>query len=480
MNTIIVWFRQDLRVQDNPALRHALAEADRVIPLYIHAPEEMERWRPGAASNWWLHQNLSALARELERLGSGLILRRGNSLDILLEILDQTDARAVYCNRIYEPANLQRNRHIKEQLSRKSCDLVTHRGNLLREPETARTQNGQTYRVFTPFYKFYLREGIVAAPLPRPRSMPPLANGLVSEPLDALRLLPRSHWSQGLETSWPAGEAAARQQLDKVVKNRLEGYPVMRDLPGEQGTSRLSPYLALGVISVHTIAEKLSSLQHQGDGATARSKGAEAMLRQLVWRDFAHYVLFHYPHTSDEPFAPRFRNFPWKRSDRNFLHAWKTGTTGLPIVDAGMRELWHTGWMHNRVRMIAASLLTKNAGIHWLTGAKWFWDTLVDADLAQNSMNWQWVAGCGVDAAPYFRIFNPLTQSKKFDPSGAYIRKWIPELASIPETHIHEPSAMTLAAQKKYGCIIGRDYPAPILDLKETRSQALQRYQEVR
>lgn len=471
MNTIIAWFRQDLRVHDNPALRHALTDADRVIPLYIHAPGESAPWSPGAASNWWLHQNLSALARELERLGSGLIIRKGGSLETLLKIIEQTGASAVYCNRMYEPAHLQGNRVIKEKLLQRGYNLVTHRGNLLREPETVLNQSGQPYRVFTPFYKYYLRDGIDAAPTSRPRSMPPLPEKLRSEELHALRLLPEVHWTQGLEARWAPGEEAALMHLDKVIKDSVAQYPKSRDLPAQPGTTGLSPYLHLGVISVQVIAQKLLSMQQDG---------ADAVVRQLVWRDFAHYVLFHFPHTSNEPFDRRFRNFPWKRSDRKFVRAWQTGTTGFPIVDAGMRELWNTGWMHNRVRMITASLLTKNAGLDWHVGARWFWDTLIDADLAQNSMNWQWVAGCGVDAAPYFRIFNPVTQSKKFDPAGAYIRKWVPELARIPDTYIHEPYGMPLPVQKEYACIIGQDYPVPVLDLKATRTMALERFQKVR
>ncbi|MDR9437057.1 MAG: deoxyribodipyrimidine photo-lyase, partial [Thiohalophilus sp.] len=426
--TLILWFRQDLRLHDNPALQAALADAGRIIPIYIH--DDNTAWSPGAASRWWLHHSLTALAETLKQLGSRLIIRSGDSTQVLQQLINETGADAVYCNRGYEPARLKQDKLLHRQFKERDINFSVYQGNLLREPDTVRNLSGQPYKVFTPFYKCYLREGWDNLTYNRPGQLPGVSTRIKSEKIADLALLPSIEWDSGFYDHWQPGEAGAWKQLRRFLRNDLADYHQARDVPARQGTSRLSPHLHFGEISVRAI---LAELDRQG----LRRQG-EGFIRELIWRDFAHSVLFHFPRTTDKPFDERFNHFKWKTS-KKLLQAWQQGRTGYPIVDAGMRELWHTGYMHNRVRMIVASFLTKNGMQHWKKGAEWFWDTLVDADLAANSMNWQWVAGCGVDAAPYFRIFNPVTQSQKFDKQGLYIRRWVPELTGLPNKHIHEP-----------------------------------------
>ncbi|MDZ7662089.1 deoxyribodipyrimidine photo-lyase [Thiohalophilus sp.] len=465
--TLILWFRQDLRLHDNPALQAALADAERIIPLYIH--DDTTAWAPGAASRWWLHHSLTALADQLKQRGSRLILRTGESTGVVQQLIDETGADAVYCNRIYEPALLKRDKQLHRQLKDNGITFSVYQGNLLREPDTVHNLSGQPYKVFTPFYKCYLREGWDNHIYKTPGQLPGVSTRIKSEKIADLDLLPTIGWDSGFYDHWQPGEAGAWKQLRRFLRDDLADYHQARDVPSLQGTSCLSPHLHFGEISVRAI---LAELDRQGP-----RKQGEGFIRELIWRDFAHSVLFHFPHTTDKPFDERFRNFKWKQS-KKLLQAWQQGQTGYPIVDAGMRELWHTGYMHNRVRMIVASFLTKNGMIHWKQGAEWFWDTLVDADLAANSMNWQWVAGCGVDAAPYFRIFNPVTQSQKFDKEGLYLRRWVPELASLPNKYIHEPWKAPDEIQQAAECIIGEDYPEPILDLKATREAALEAYKK--
>ncbi|MDZ7803985.1 deoxyribodipyrimidine photo-lyase [Thiohalophilus sp.] len=465
--TLILWFRQDLRLHDNPALQAALADAERIIPLYIH--DDTTAWAPGAASRWWLHHSLTALADQLKQRGSRLILRTGESTGVVQQLIDETGAEAVYCNRIYEPARLKRDKQQHRQLNDNGITFSVYQGNLLREPDTVHNQSGQPYKVFTPFYKCYLREGWDNHIYKTPGQLPGVSTRIKSEKIADLELLPTIGWDSGFVDHWQPGEAGAWKQLRRFLHDDLADYHQARDVPSLQGTSCLSPHLHFGEISVRAI---LAELDRQG----LRKQG-EGFIRELIWRDFAHSVLFHFPHTTDKPFDTRFDNFKWKQS-KKLLQAWQQGQTGYPIVDAGMRELWHTGYMHNRVRMIVASFLTKNGMQHWKKGAEWFWDTLVDADLAANSMNWQWVAGCGVDAAPYFRIFNPVTQSQRFDKQGLYIRQWVPELTHLPNKHIHEPWKAPDEVQQAAECIIGEDYPKPILDLKATREAALEAYKK--
>ena len=398
--TTIVWFRLDLRLADNPALSAALARGV-VIPVFIWAPEEESPWSPGAASRWWLHHSLAVLARDL----GGLVIRRGPSLDALRQLMKETGATAVFWNRRYEPALIARDTKVKQALIADGLQVESFNSALLFEPWEIKTGSGGTYKVFTPFYRACLAAGIVArssgrAVLRAPRRPPE------SLRLDNLELLPKLNWARGF--NWQPGEAGALAALKRFESAK---YAAHRDRPDIAGVSRLSPHLHFGEISPWRIWQ------------TVRN---ETYRRQLIWREFAHHLLYHFPNTPEKPFRREFEQFPW-RDDQMALRAWQRGRTGYPIVDAGMRELWTTGWMHNRVRMIASSFLVKDLLLPWQEGARWFWDTLVDADLANNTLGWQWVAGCGVDAAPFFRIFSPAAQAEMFDPKGEYRRRWASE-----------------------------------------------------
>jgi deoxyribodipyrimidine photo-lyase len=473
--TALIWMRRDLRVDDNPALESALERCDQVVPVYIHAPEEEDSWAPGAASRWWLHHSLGSLDQRLRQLGSALIIRQGASLDAMRRLIGETGASEAHWNRCYEPACIARDSKIKQALREDGIQCTSHNGALIREPWELKTVGGDPYRVFTPYWRRLepsLRE------LPRPAaprsSLPPIPEGLSSLDLGALELPPTIPWDQGLQAQWQPGEAGAAARLSDFLEDPIEAYEEARDYPDQPGTSQLSPHLHFGEISPRTIVERLLA-SGRPDAVTA------PFLRELGWRDFSHQLLYHFPQTPLEPLNPRFSAFPW-RTDRAdaLLEAWQRGRTGIPIVDAGMRELWHTGWMHNRVRMIVASLLTKNLRLPWQEGARWFWDTLVDADLANNTQGWQWSAGCGADAAPYFRIFNPVRQGERFDPNGGYVRRWCPELKRLPDRFVHQPWAAPENERRGAGVALGQDYPAPIVDLKTSRAEALAAYDQVK
>ena len=481
-STAIIWLRRDLRTADNPALNAALVKADRIVPVYIHAPEEEAPWQPGAASRWWLHQSLDSLARSLRDLGSRLVIRRGDSEAVLDRLVRETGADKVYWNRLYDPAVVARDGRIEDHLRGLGVSVVSCNGSLLREPWEVSRGDGGMYRVYTPFSRFYFRSGPEATAVEAPDSLPPLLDTIDSEPLDELGLLPRNAWYRAFEKYWQPGEAGAMIRLnDFIDRGSLVEYPAGRDLPGRDGVSGLSPHLHYGEISPrqiwHAVSHAASEAEDRGE-AGAREKSL-AFQRQLIWRDFAHHVLFHLPHTANQPFDDRFRDFPWE-DNPELLDAWCQGNTGIPLVDAGMRQLWHTGWMHNRLRMLVASVLTKNGLVHWLEGAKWFWDTLLDADLANNSMGWQWTAGCGVDAAPYFRIFSPARQGERFDPTGDFVRTWVPELARVPAKYIHQPWLAPPSVLKQAGVFPGDNYPKPALDLAESRQEALRRFKAMR
>ncbi len=402
---IIVWFRRDLRLADNPALAAALATGRPIIPLFIWAPEEEAPWAPGAASRWWLHHALVALDASLRKAGSALIVRRGASLETLRAVLRETGATDVYWNRLYEPALIARDTRIKATLS-----AQTFNAHLLHEPWTIATQQEKPYQVFTPFYKACQIHGDPGRPRPAPKKVPTIGK-MPSDDFQRLELLPRRDWADGFSAHWTPGEAGAAA---KLAAFEVEHYATDRDLPEREGTSRLSPHLHFGEISPRQIWWAIRD---------SRRPNPEPYLRQLVWREFAHHLLYHFPHTPTDPLRSEFRAFPWVDNPAH-LKAWQRGRTGYPIVDAGMNELWATGWMHNRVRMIVASFLVKDLRLPWQAGAAWFWDTLVDADLANNTLGWQWTAGCGADAAPYFRVFNPALQAAKFDPDGVYQKRW--------------------------------------------------------
>ncbi len=465
MSLAIVWFRRDFRLQDNPALSHAIQQGYSVLPLYIHNPHDEQDWRLGAASRWWLHHSLAALQQRLaEKRVPLLIAQSTDTLHTLYEFIQHTGATAVFWNRLYEPHLIHRDAHIKKMLRSEGVIVDSFNSALLNEPWIVKNQQDEPYKVFTPYWKACQILEPVARPLPEPEHIPTPDVSCVNTPLAELGLLPTIAWDSGLYQQWTVGEQGALNLLEKLQMDKVQDYHERRDYPATDGVSLLSPYLHFGEISPRQIYHALKCGEN--------TKGCESYIRQLYWREFAYQLLYHFPHTSKEPLYTKYLEFPWNSPlDTDVLHAWQCGKTGFPIIDAGMRQLWATGWMHNRVRMLVASFLTKNALIHWNQGAHWFWDTLVDADLANNSLGWQWVAGCGADAAPYYRIFNPYTQSEKFDPQGHYIRRWLPELTSLDSKEIHNPPA---AQAKRCG------YPTAILDFAKTRDAALVAYEKVK
>jgi len=477
-NPIIVWFRRDLRLADNPALTEAVRSNRPVVPVYIWSPDEEKPWAPGAASRWWLHHSLAALAASLEKRGSRLIIRSGSFEEELRKLLKSTKADTVYWNRLYDPALIRRDSRIKSTLRGDGFTVNSFNSALLREPWEVQNKSGNPFQVFTPFWKHCLSLNEPAEPYPAPRKVPVPAAWPRSEPITSLSLVPKIPWDEGFYEVWTPGEAGARKALNRFIIDALAGYAVDRDRPGTRGTSCLSPHLHFGEIGPrqiwHAVQETAASQEIKG-----MIKGADTFLREVGWREFAYHLLFHFPHTPDKPLREEFSDFPWLRDPKG-LKAWQKGLTGYPIVDAGMRELWHTGWMHNRVRMIVASFLVKDLLIPWREGARWFWDTLVDADLASNTLGWQWTAGCGADAAPYFRIFNPLLQGAKFDPDGIYVRRWVPELARLPDEFIHKPWEAGPLILKAAGVELGKTYPAPIVDHSKARDRALAALGEIK
>ncbi|MEO6927419.1 MAG: deoxyribodipyrimidine photo-lyase [Rhodanobacter sp.] len=465
MSTALVLFRRDLRLTDNLAWHAACAEHAQVLPVFIQTDDDGP-WSAGGASRWWLHHSLASLDQDLRDAGAGLYLRRGEPLDILRDLVRRTGASVVSWNRLYEPATTARDTWIKSALQEDGIAVHSHNAALWCEPWQIATRQGQPYKVFTPYWRTLRPQLQLAEPLPAPRvpGWQALPDGL---PLAALELLPRVDWAGGLRESWRPGEAGAHELLEIFGDDAIGNYAHARDLPARHGTSRLSPHLHFGEISPPQIHFELERRARATEAK--RRPDIEPYLRQLGWREFAHHLLYHFPQTPTENFNPRFAEFGWASSDPALLERWQQGRTGIPLVDAGMRELWHTGWMHNRVRMIVGSFLTKNLRQHWQHGARWFRDTLVDADLANNTLGWQWVAGCGADAAPYFRVFNPVTQAKRFDPEGHYLRRWLPELADAPLALLHEP-------WKNPSLLALSGYPAPMVDLGHSRLQALDAY----
>ena len=471
----IVWLRQDLRLADNPAL-HAAAQGGGAVHLvYVLADDEEGTWPAGGASRWWLHYSLQRLGSSLRRRRSRLILRRGCSREQLLRLCRQVGARAVYWNRRYEPAAVDRDEAVAGALRSTGVEAASFNGSLLVEPWDVTTRVGDPYRVFTPFWRTCRQQLQVGTPLPAPRL--PRWDGARPESLslEELGLQPGGNWAAGLRDTWEPGEEGAAERLQAFLRAGgggaasatlppAAGYGKRRDLPGEAGTARLSPHLHFGELSPRQVWRAVVE--------AGLEMAAEPWLRQLGWREFAHHLIYHYPHTVDQPLRPGFAHFPWE-TDAAGLRAWQRGHTGYPMVDAGMRELWHTGWMHNRMRMAAASFLVKDLLVPWQEGARWFWDTLVDADLANNALGWQWTAGCGADAAPYFRIFNPMTQGQKHDPDGGYVRRWVPELAKLPDKWLHRPWEAPARVLAEAGIALGDTYPRPLVDHGEARARAL-------
>jgi len=466
----IVWFRHDLRLADNPALSEAAALGGAVLPLYVLDDEAAGRWRLGGAARWWLHHSLASLQAGLGRLGLCLHLRRGDSAEAIGRLLAETDAAAVFWNRRYEPWAIAQDEAIKGALERRGIRTRSFNASLGREPWEVRREGDAPYKVFTPFWRAWERLGPLPAPLPLPRSQgPPVAPD--RDALAALDLLPtQPDWSGSLCDSWKPGELAAHAALAEFLDGPVERYGADRDYPARRAVSRLSPRLRHGEFSIR---QAWYAAQAQAAAGTA------SFVRELVWREFSYHLLFHFPDIVDSPLRPEFTRFPWA-NEPDLFRAWARGRTGYPIVDAGMRELWHTGYMHNRVRMIAASFLTKDLLLPWQQGAAWFWDTLCDADLASNSANWQWVAGSGTDAAPYFRIFNPTSQGEKFDPDGTYVRRWLPELADLPDRFVHAPWKAGEEALASAGIVLGATYPERIIDHAAARGRALAAFDSIR
>lgn len=466
LSPVIVWFRRDLRLTDNPALQQAVESGLPILPVYILDDAGEGAWLDGAASRWWLHHSLAALDRDLRKLGSRLTLLSGPSEDALVELCDSVKAASVFWNRRYEPSIVARDTEIKKTLAEEGVLVRSFNGALLQSPLSVTNKAGTPFKVFTPFWKHILNLKR-RQPLPRPDALFVPKKWPTSTPLESFGFLPKRDWADGFSDYWSPGESGALNALASFKKVAASKYTEQRDTPSVCGVSRLSPHLHFGELSPIQIWRLMEQAKF------------EPFLRQVAWREFAHHLLFHYPNTPSEPLRPEFEAFPWQ-PDVRLLVAWQRGQTGYPIVDAGMRELWATGWMHNRVRMIASSFLVKHLLQPWQAGAAWFWDTLLDADLANNTMGWQWVAGCGADAAPYFRIFNPITQGERFDGSGEYTRKWIPELANLPDKFLFKPWEASASVLKDANVDLGSNYPYPIVDHPKARQAALHAYAEMR
>ena len=470
---VIVWFRKDLRTDDNAALSAAAETGRPVIALYIREPAELGTGPLGAAQAWWLHHALASLATTLEELGSPLVLRSGDAHAVLDHVIEETGADTVHWNRRHDPAGIAVDTPIKAALKARGLAVRSFAGQLLHDPMRLMTGEKKPYRVYTPFWKALEREGEPHEPVDAPERLHAPKRLPQSEALDDWALLPaKPDWAAAFGEVWRPGEKAARERLDTFVDGPIEDYKTRRDRPAIDATSLLSPYLASGEISP-------ARIWHATRGLGAPREDVIHFRKELAWREFCHHLHFHFPALAERNWNGRFDDFPWEGSDRDF-DLWTKGMTGYPIVDAGMRQLWRHGWMHNRVRMITASFLVKHLMIDWRRGEKWFRDTLVDADAASNPANWQWVAGSGADASPFFRIFNPILQGEKFDPDGTYVRTFVPELRELASTWIHKPFDAPESALAEAGVELGRTYPKPIVDHARARQRALAAYKALK
>ena len=470
---VIVWFRQDLRLADNPALQAAAATGAPVLPVYILDDDAPGAWKPGGASRWWLHHSLTSLARDIEQLGGRLIFQKGHAQACLEALIEDVGADAVFWNRQYEPWARERDKAIKSTLNDAGIKARSFNGSLIVEPWDIATKAGAPYKVFTPFWRSLKAGHAPSEPSDRPDALTfqDYQGGCT---LEALNLLPaKPDWAGGLRDNWTPGEAAAHGRLGQFLQHSVTAYSDRRNLPAEHGTSKLSPHLHFGEISPRQVWHTVKRSDH------AQSEGADTYLSEIAWREFSYNLLYHFPDLPEANFQSKFDGFEWTGQEKD-LEAWRRGRTGYPIVDAGMRELWATGWMHNRVRMIVASFLIKDLMIDWREGEAWFWDTLVDADLSSNSASWQWTAGSGADAAPYFRVFNPVGQSEKFDPDGDYLRMWLPELTKLPNKAIHAPWMADASVLRQAGVRLGETYPEPIVDHGEARKRALAAFEKIK
>lgn len=474
---IIVWFRQDLRLSDNPALTHALASGRPVLPVYVLDDVTPGVWKAGGATRWWLHHSLSALAADLAARGCPLLLRRGPGDVVIADLATEVGAVGIVWNRCYEPFAIDRDSRLKAALKGR-IKVESFKAALLNEPWEVLTGSGTAYKVFTPYWKAALAVTDPASPLPAPASLSRMDTYPPGDALSDWHLLPtKPDWAGGFRAAWKVGEAAAMARLDLFLNSAVSGYAAGRDVPGTDGTSRLSPHLHFGEISPRQVwhAAKIRAAA----GPATLSAQIDSFLREIGWREFCHSLLYHFPFLAERPLNTAFEAFPWATDDKA-LTAWQTGRTGYPIVDAGMRQLWATGWMHNRVRMIVGSLLVKHLLLPWQAGQSWFWDTLVDADLPNNAAGWQWIGGCGADAAPYFRVFNPMLQGEKFDPDGRYVRQWVPELRDLSDKYIHAPWTAPPMVLRGAGVTLGLTYPHPIIDHAIGRQRALDAFASIK
>ncbi len=473
-NIGIVWFRQDLRIADNPALHAACAACDAIICLFIDDPCDQTVSQLGAASRVWLHHSLESLNQSLQSRGTELKIAQGDPIEILQQLSATYSANRLFWNRCYDPATIKRDKKIKTALAALSPESFN--ASLNAEPWETVKADGTPYRVFTPFWRMRAKSLPGTKPLSTPKAIAAAPDtkkrdNLFLHSIDSLALLPEKDWHLGMMSYWKVGEKSAMASLKRFLKNSVHFYANERNIPSVSGTSGLSPHLHFGEISPRQIMHVLT--QHKGT-LTGLNTDEETFAKEVIWREFAYTLLYHFPQTIKKPLDKRFEKFPWAKNQQKNLRAWQQGMTGVPIVDAGMRELYATGWMHNRVRMVVASYLIKNLLIPWQSGEQWFRDTLVDADLASNVMGWQWAAGSGADAAPYFRIFNPVLQGEKFDSAGEYVRLWVPELTDMPNKFIHKPWELDATERQKF------DYPSPLVDLKESRQRALTAFDTIK
>lgn len=475
MHKTIVWFRRDLRLHDNQALSEASRKGI-IIPVFIFSEEDNLEYNE--ASLWWLHHSLLALQKSFQNIGSKLIIRKGKQLETLLELLRETKADAVFFNERYEHESIQRDKETIRELTKYNIETRTFHSQLIHDPYLILNQQQNPYKVFTPYWKRFLQEPI-PRPLPKPPNIQSYSDGVSSLEVEQLGLLPTVSWHKKFIPYWNPGEKGAIEAWTRFKENDLTHYKVERDYPALQTVSSLSPHLAWGEISPRAIwysVDHYLTISESEDYNSTLEESVEAFKRQLVWREFGYHQLLYYPTIATAPLRDQFLTYPWDNSNENF-ERWKQGLTGYPLIDAGMRQLWETGSIHNRVRMVVASFLVKHLMIDWTKGAKWFQHTLVDYDLANNSIGWQWVSGCGLDSSPYFRIFNPITQSEKFDKNGDYIRRWVPELSNLPVPYIHRPWDTPIDLLSSANIVLGKTYPKRIIEHDFARKRALAGYE---
>jgi len=463
----IFWFRQDLRLHDNLGLQNLVAECKKIIPVFILDEND----KIGSASKWWLYNSLDSLNTSLKLKDSKLFYFKGNPVDILLQLASDYKITNIYWNRLYDKYSIRRDTIIKKKLNDSNVKVETFKGSLINEPWKIKNKSNSFFKVFTPYWNKCIEEiGPIKLLKPPKKIQTFFIRSSISIDKEEFQLISnKTLWVKKIEKNWIPGETQALVNFNTFKDKIIENYDQGRDRPDKNYTSRLSPHLHFGEISPERIFIEVDKKK------IVNNRSKKKYLAEIGWREFSYNLLFNYPNLKTEPIQEKFKKFPWK-SNSKFLVSWKKGTTGYPIVDAGMRQLYKIGWMHNRVRMIVGSFLCKNLLLHWSEGEKWFFDTLVDADLGSNSAGWQWIAGCGADAAPYFRVFNPVIQGLKFDPEGAYVKQYVPEISSLPLRFIHNPWEMNLEEQNKYKCLIGKDYPKPIVGLSYSRDRALKAF----